>query len=164
MSQQLQYASQLNPKSCSYILVLSFESYFQEAVMDYSMYSPSICLAGLRETIKPSLRIASVMVKIQTQHLLNTSLECFTTPICSTDQPSDIGYKHLRARIVAILFSHILDLLIKSNHFFLQSLQAQTSTETHNVQFSQTWRQHYRKIIMQEIKTYKMYVKILLDS
>lgn len=45
--------------------------------MAWSWYSLFICLEGLRKTTKNSVRIASVLVEIQTKHLLNISLEYY---------------------------------------------------------------------------------------
>jgi hypothetical protein len=42
-----------------------------------SRWNPSISLEGLRKTMKTAVMIAGVPVRIQTKHLLNTSLDCY---------------------------------------------------------------------------------------
>jgi hypothetical protein len=51
------------------------ERIWREAVMAYSRYYPSICLEGLRETTKTSVRIPGVPAEIQIKPLPNASLE-----------------------------------------------------------------------------------------
>jgi hypothetical protein len=42
-----------------------------------SRWYSSICLEGLRKTMKTAVMIAGVAVRIQIKHLLNTSLDCY---------------------------------------------------------------------------------------
>jgi hypothetical protein len=46
----------------------------KEGVISISRYCISICLQGIRKTMK-SLRIAHVPARMQNKHLLNTNLE-----------------------------------------------------------------------------------------
>jgi hypothetical protein len=46
---------------------------------------PGIYLEKLGKTTTPLVRIADDLVKTKTKHLLNTSLECYPTPIESVD-------------------------------------------------------------------------------
>jgi hypothetical protein len=48
-------------------MISDTERDWKEAVMTYLRYCPSICLKGLRKTAKTSVRITSVLGKIQRQ-------------------------------------------------------------------------------------------------
>jgi hypothetical protein len=54
-----------------------FERICKKAVVALSRNYPDICLKGLRKSTKKPVSIASVLAKIQTEHLLNMSLECY---------------------------------------------------------------------------------------
>jgi hypothetical protein len=46
-------------------------------VMTQLRYYPSICLVALSKPWRTSIRIAAVLTEIQTEHLMNTSSDCY---------------------------------------------------------------------------------------
>jgi hypothetical protein len=91
-------------------------------------YYPGIFLDGLRETLKPSFRIAGILAEIRAVHIPNTSLEHYRqirllgyVSIISKDQVVglDIYCKGEFTLLISFMYNQVSDLVSKKKKGFV---------------------------------------------